>query len=170
MQHVFWLRENKIAGRAGPDTAPWNPGELAQAGIGAILTVNDGRLVHAEDLQAAGIDYARISLSPNAPPRDGDLELCIEALPRALAFLIQAIESGRTPLIHCTSGKDRTGLLMCYYLCQCEAYKPRDAINELRRVRPTGLSAPEYEPFAEQVLSTCQGHRIRGYLGDSLDH
>ncbi len=153
MQHVFWLRENRIAGRAGPDLAPWNPAELAQAGIGAILTVNDGRLVHAEDLLAVGIDYARISLSPNAPPRDGDLELCLEALPRALAFLNRAVEAGKAAMIHCTSGKDRTGLLMCYYLCRCEAYTPKSAIIELRRVRPIGLSAAEYEPFVEQVLS-----------------
>ena len=155
MQHIFWLIKGEIAGRPGPDQQPWNPALLKQAGIGAVLTVNDGRLVHAEDLIAVGLDYARISLSSNAPPRDGDLELCVEALPRALAFLNQAIDAGKIPMIHCTSGKDRTGLLMCYYLCQCEAYNVKDAIAEVKRVRPIALTATDYEPFAEQVLSAC---------------
>ena len=58
----------------------------------------------------------------------------------------------RRVLVHCTAGKDRTGLTMAYYLCRAENYSPRDAIAEVRRVRPTGLSATAYEPFAIEVL------------------
>ena len=155
MQHIFWLRPGKLAGRSGPDLAPWVPAQLAKAGIGAILSVNDARMVHVEDLISAKIDYACIPLSPNAPPREGDLEHCMEALPRALQFVLDAIGQHKTPMIHCRSGKDRTGLLMCYYLCQCEAYSVRDAITEVRRVRPIALSATDYEPFVEQVLGAC---------------
>lgn len=124
MQHVFWLRPNLIAGRSGPNLHPWNPAELAAAGIGAVLSVNDAASVYADDLSNVGIDSACIPLADNAPPRVGDFEHCLEMLPRSLAYLLTAIEAGKTPLIHCTAGKDRTGLTMCHYLCQQEAYSP----------------------------------------------
>ncbi len=153
MRHIFWLRPKLIAGRSGPDKDPWLATELASAGIGRVLSVNDGRLVHADDFAAVGIDYACMPLSDNAPPRRGDLEHCLETLPLALDYIMDAIEADKIPMIHCTSGKDRTGLLMCYYLCRHEAYTPRESVVELRRVRPIGLSAEDYEEFAVQVLT-----------------
>lgn len=163
MKHIFWLRPDLIAGRCGPDQNPWDPALLVEAGIDAVLSVNDGRLVHAEDLNAVGIDYALMPLSENAPPRAGDLEHCLDVLPRAFDFLSDAIKVGRKPMIHCTSGKDRTGMLMCYYLCRSESCSPQEAVQEVRRVRPIALSAPEYEPFAIEVLTRAmqEGWRQR---------
>lgn len=156
MQHVFWLRPGLLAGRCGPDLNPWIPAQFAAAGITRVLSVNDGRLVHADDLEAAGMEYACMPLSPNAPPREGDFEYCIEVLPRMLQFLDDAIAAGGKPMIHCTSGKDRTGMLMCYYLCCRESCSPEEAVREVRRVRPIALSAPDYEPFTLQVLKQLQ--------------
>ena len=85
MKHVFWLRPDRIGGRAGPTMAPWQATELAAGGIGAILTVNDGRSVYPDELAAAGIDYAWLPMEDNAPPRDGDFERCL-ATPRAGAL------------------------------------------------------------------------------------
>ncbi len=152
MKHLFWLRPNRIAGRPGPTMAPWQPQELAAGGIGAILTVNDGRSVYPDDLVAAGIEYVSLPMEDNAPPRDGDFERCLEVLPAAYAFMTDQLARARRVLIHCTAGKDRTGLTMAYYLCRAENYAPRDAIAEVRRVRPVALSAIGYEPFAIEVL------------------
>ena len=153
MQHLFWLRENRIAGRSGPDQDPWHPTQLTAVGIGVVVSVNRARSVYADDLARAGIDWACFPLSDNAPPRPGDFEHCLEVLPRAFEFLADVIDGGRVPLVHCTSGKDRTGLMLCYYLCRTEGLAPRDAVRELRRVRPIGLSASGYEAFAIDVLS-----------------
>ena len=67
------------------------------------------------------------------------------------------IESGRVPLVHCSAGKDRTGLVLCDYLCRAEGLAPLDAIRELRRVRPIALSAPGYEDFSIEVLTALHG-------------
>ena len=156
MQHVFWLRANQIAGRVGPDTQPWNPVQFADAGITHVISVNDGRLVHAEDFSAIGIEYRNIPFSPNAPPRPGDMEHCLQAVPAALSFVVDAIDSGGQVLIHCTSGKDRTGLLMCAYLCLQEGYSVPAAIEEVKRVRPIALTATDYEPFVQALLTRLQ--------------
>jgi protein-tyrosine phosphatase len=114
--------------------------------------VNDGDLVRPDELAAVGIDYCRVPLSDAAPPQPGDLEICISALPRALSFVVSSIDRRRGVLVHCRSGKDRTGLFLTYYLCVTEGLTPSDAIQELRRVRPIALSAEGWESFSFQVL------------------
>ena len=152
MRNVFWLRPGVIGGRTGPNYDTWDPKDLAAGGIGAVLSVNDGELVRPDELAAAGIDYCRVPLSDAAPPQLGDLEICIGALPRALSFVVDSIERHRGVLVHCRSGKDRTGLFLSYYLCVIEGLTPSQAIGELRRVRPIALSAEGWESFSYQVL------------------
>lgn len=152
MRHVFWLRESVLAGRSGPSHDAWSLAELASAGIGAILSVNDGELVHCEDMSFFGMEYACVPLSDAAPPQPGDLKHCVEALPKALRFVLDAIQRDRTVLVHCRSGKDRTGMLMSYYLCATEAMTPTDAIRVVRSVRPIALSADGWESLTLNVL------------------
>ena len=153
MRNVFWLRKGVIGGRSGPNRDVWNPMELAESGIGAILSVNDGELVHATDLVDAGISYKCVPLSDAAPPRVGDLETCIKALPKGLEYTQGEIESGRAVLVHCSSGKDRTCLFLSYYLCVSEGLPPLEAVREVKRVRPIALTAEGWEKFTLEVLS-----------------
>jgi hypothetical protein len=90
MRNVFWLRERIIAGRSGPNRAAWSPAELAAGGIGAVLSVNDGELVHCDDLSAVGINYSCVPLSDSAPPQPEDLQVCSAALPKALKFAMSS--------------------------------------------------------------------------------
>lgn len=152
MLQTFWLRPGRIAGRCGPNLYPWIPRDLARGGIAAVLSVNDGMSVYADDLAAVGIDHACFPMSDIAPPAAGDLEACQQALPAALEFLLRNLAAGKATLIHCTAGKDRTGLMMCYYLCRAEGFTPEDAIDEVKRVRPIALTAPGYEDFAREIL------------------
>lgn len=160
MRNVFWLREGVIAGRSGPNRDAWNPKELADGGIGAVLSVNDGELVHSEDLCAVGINYSCVPLSDAAPPQPGDLQTCVDALPRALRFALSSIESGRGVLVHCRSGKDRTGMFLTYYLCATEGLTPPRAIEEVRRVRPIALSAEGWETLTLDVLRELKPNRL----------
>ena len=155
MHHLFWLRRQLICGRSGPDRDPWKPKELASAGITAVLSVNDAALVHPEDFAAVGIRHRCIPLSDSAPPLDGDLDVCRAALPECWQFVSEQLTAGGCVMIHCSSGKDRTGLFLAYYLCRAEAFSPADAIGEVRRVRPIALTAVGWEEFALSVLEAC---------------
>lgn len=151
MKRVFWLLPGVLAGRSGPDQVPWDAQDLRAGGIGAILSVNDGAACHTEDFTALGMSYRCIPLSDNAPPRDRDLEHCLDALPKAYDYVRSELDRQRAALIHCRSGKDRTGLFMCYFLVRESGMSVDDAIAEVRRVRPIALSAEGWKDLAVAV-------------------
>ena len=152
MKQVFWLVPGALAGRSGPDQTPWAAEDLRAGGIGAVLSVNGGTACHAEDFTALGMSYRCIPLSENAPPRDGDIEHCLDALPEAYDYVRGELDRQRAVLVHCTSGKDRTGLFMCYFLIRESGISVNDAIAAVRRVRPIALSAEGWEDLAAVVL------------------
>jgi protein-tyrosine phosphatase len=153
MRHVFWLIPDKLCGRPGPDLVPWDPQELKQGGIGAVLSVNAGLSVDPQHVLAAGLEYAMIPFPANAPPMPGDLEICLERLPQAFAFIERVTAAGKSVMIHCTSGKDRTGLLMSYFLMRTRGLGIDEAIREVRRVRPIALSAAGWDGFGRAILA-----------------
>jgi len=158
MDHIFWLVPNLLAGRCGPNEQPWSLGQLRQSGFGAVLSVNDGDLCHPEDFAREGLAYACIPLSNNAPPFDGDLEHCLRVLPAALSFAEENISKSIPVLVHCASGKDRTGLFLAYYLVQNEGLPVRQAMERVRCVRSIAFTADGWDEFAFQVLSAAKAN------------
>ncbi len=156
MNHVLWLVPGVLAGRSGPNRDPWDAQDLRAGGIGAILSVNDGDVCHPEDFAALGMSYRCIPLSDNEPPRDGDMKHCLAALPEAYDYVRGELDEQRAVLVHCRSGKDRTGLFMCYFLIRESGMSIDDAIAEVRRVRPIALSAEGWEDLAVAVLEVAR--------------
>jgi|SRR5579859_4317522 len=155
MEKLFWALPDKLAGRPGPDRDPWDVDRLHGAGIRAVLSVNDGRLVHAEDFEARGMAYACIPFADNAPPRDGDADICRRALPRAYDFVQGQLKIGNPVLVHCSSGKDRTGLVLAYFFVRTSGCTPAAAIKRVRGVRPVALSATGWEDLAHSLLGAA---------------
>lgn len=153
MDQVFWVIREKLAGRPGPDRVPWNIVALRAGGIGAILSLNDGVLCHPQDFQAHDINYACMPLSDNAPPLPGDEQICLDVLPRAYEFASAQMNKQRGVLVHCSSGKDRTGLFLSYFLMQHAGLSVGEAMNAVRKVRPIAMSAWGWEEFAKRVLA-----------------
>ncbi|NUP06279.1 MAG: protein phosphatase [Polyangiaceae bacterium] len=152
MNSVFWLIPQKLGGRPGPERARWNLAALRDAGVGAILSVNDGLLCHPDDFRALGLAYACVPLSDNAPPQPGDDDACLRALPAAYSFVGQQLEHSRAVIVHCSSGKDRTGLFLAYYLVREEGLSAEEAIERVRKLRPIALTASGWDEFALDIL------------------
>lgn len=155
MQHLFWLVEGRIAGRCGPNKENWDINELKQGGIGAVLSVNGGEMCEPEVFEGHGLRYACIPFSRNVPPQEGDVAVCAEQLPKALAFIKQCEADDIAVLIHCRSGKDRTALLMAYYLMSNGA-APLHAVSQVRAIRDIAFSAEGWDQFAFDVLYAIQ--------------
>ena len=155
MDQVFWLHDNVVGGRPGPNLVPWNPLDLKDGGIGAILSVNDGELVHAEDLSALDIDYLCTPLSENAPPREGDMDTCLVNLPKGYDFVARNRELGKRTIVQCRQGRDRTGLFLAYYIYRQFGVSPVNSIMQLKEVRRDALAAEGWEKFALEVIQAC---------------
>ncbi|WED25377.1 dual specificity protein phosphatase family protein [Vibrio sp. DW001] len=154
MQQIFFI-EKSVAGRCGPDNSMWELAELRNNNVAAILSVNDGEMVHVSLLETLGIAYKNIPLSSNAPARDGDLELCLNSLPQILSFIEQHKRNG-VVVVHCKSGKDRTGLALAAYLICTKKLLPIEAIEAVKKVRSVAFTAPGWDEFSLKVLSALR--------------
>jgi protein-tyrosine phosphatase len=155
MKHVFWLEPGRVAGRCGPNLEPWEPVELYAHGIGAVISLNNAERVYPEEFSALGVRYTHIPLSDAAPPRAGDLELNRRQLPVAYDWITCCLNDDLAVLIHCRSGKDRTGLLMAYYLARRHGCAPTEAIARVKAVRTIAFSAEGWDRFAMDILEQC---------------
>ncbi|WP_027250710.1 protein-tyrosine phosphatase family protein [Photobacterium halotolerans] len=151
MKDLFFIDES-VSGRCGPDKLMWDLDELKRNNIRAILSVNDGELVHTSRLSELGIVYGHIPLSSNVPIQSGDLEFCVEALPRIVEFINKNRTEGIV-LIHCKSGKDRTGLALATYLMQSEGYEVKEAMKAVKNIRNIAFTAPGWSKFSVAVLT-----------------
>ncbi|MFN8445858.1 MAG: hypothetical protein U0175_34020 [Caldilineaceae bacterium] len=80
MDKLFWTIPHRLAGRPGPDDEPWDLASLHEAGIGAVLSVNDGRFCDPDAFAALKMAYACYPLSDWVPPQPGDVEHCLTVL------------------------------------------------------------------------------------------
>lgn len=151
MEHVFWAIPDKLAGRPGPNRAPWDPAALYRGGFRAVLSVNSGLSVEPEALDAAGIAYRQVTFPGGIPPHADAATVALAALPVAYAFYREHSRDGAV-LVHCSFGKDRTGLFLGYAMMQELGLDADAALQRLHAVRPIALSADGWEDLAREVL------------------
>ena len=153
MEHVFWLIPGRLAGRPGPNRKPWNVSALRGMGIDAVLSLNDGEGCDPAAFAALDLDYLCVPLPPNEPPLAGDEEVCRASLPAAYDFVRAHHADHRAVLVHCSAGKDRTGLFMSYFLIREHGLDVDTAIARVRAVRPPAISALGWDALARRVLA-----------------
>ena len=158
MKNVFWLRKGLLAGRTGPNLNAWNVEDFSRVGFSSILSVNNGEMVNESLIKMAGLDYANIPMSANAPVSPGDQELCVQNLPLAFEFIARNLSKGPL-LIHCRSGKDRTGMVLAASLIALEGIGAKQAMDEVVKVRPIAFSAEGWLEFTQRVLTEFEAHQ-----------
>jgi protein-tyrosine phosphatase len=143
MEYVYWVIENKLAGRPGPVRHPWDARALYAGGIRVVVSLAAEELV--EDLTAYGLEHYRPQLPPVLLFSVGMRKAFIhEALP-IWAFIHRQVEASVPTLVHCHAGKDRTGVILAGYLITYLGMTVEDAIAKVRAANPEALSAFGYE-------------------------
>lgn len=160
MKHLFWLIEGALAGRPGPNNVAWDLQELYNGGIRAVLTLNRGYGVDVANLERVGIAHKRIPILVQEPPQPDAFEVAWPALEETSRWVWDQIQSGNPVLVHCTHGKDRTGLLLAYILVRYYGLASQEAIAHVRRVRPIALTAVGWVQFANDFLRLCQSESV----------
>ncbi len=153
MEHIYWVIEYKLAGRAGPTRTPWNPAELYAAGIRSIISLASD--VEVEDLTPYGINHYRQKFPPVLLTSRGMQKAFIhEALP--VWTLIHAqLEAAQPTLVHCYAGNDRTGAILAGYLVLYEKLTPEAAIERVRVANPEAMTAEGYLQAVQRLEPGC---------------
>jgi atypical dual specificity phosphatase len=121
------------------------------AGFDAVINLSE----HPSDLeafQAAGMEASWVPLPADTPPTKVSEEQCVEALPRAFAFVTMQVAKGRRVLVHCYAGKDRTGMLLAVLVAKKDGLPARAAIDRVREIRPAALTTLGWETLALEVI------------------
>jgi protein-tyrosine phosphatase len=123
---------------------------LRAGGFDVVLNLTEFEPARAE-FAAAGLEADWISFPSTYPPDAAAEEAYLAALPRAYALLQNHLRADRKVLVHCSWGRDRTGILLAYYLARTEGLHASEAIARVREFRPKAMAG--WEPMAERILS-----------------
>lgn len=156
MKHVFWIYRGRLAGRPGPLAAPWSLPELRRGGFDVMLSLAPDLFSHS-DAAGAGISRTCIPLPDVVPPDAYTRAICRANLRLTFELLKANVDQGRSVLVHCAGGKDRTGLVLAHYMARREEVSAATAIRRLRTIRPEALSAEGWEEMAVEVIDGPQG-------------
>jgi protein-tyrosine phosphatase len=153
VKQVYWLLEGLLAGRPGPVQAPWDPDELREGGLRAIVSLNTEP--KPAEVIAAGLRHHSLPMPPLLPLSEALQDMLLRQLEEVLATIHAEVSTGQPTLVHCHAGKDRTGLALTAYLVRHLGLEVERAIARVRSVQPVAMSAPGYlataRRFGQQV-------------------
>jgi protein-tyrosine phosphatase len=158
VRKVFWLIEDKLAGRPGPSREPWSLEELREAGFDTVLNLSEYP-PDEDGMALVGLESSWIPLPTTVPPDQKAGRICLEQVPKTYSFIRYKITLGHRVLVHCNAGCDRTGFVLAYYLARSNELDVYEAINWVRRVRPMALSAEGWADMTVRVMSKLLGNK-----------
>ena len=153
---TYAVEPGLLFGRPGPNKSRWDLDALKRRGLAVVVS-----LVHIEDPKAV----ARAGLKHYVIPFEDRLYLPYKTANRFVLEIFDRFDEvlnfhlprGESVLVHCNSGKDRTGLLLAYYLVSRKALAAKRALKILRKLKPDALSASGYE----DILFALEPEMIR---------
>jgi len=137
---------------------PWSLEELRSGGIQAVLNVSEFESKQS-NFDEAGLELEWIPFPASYPATDETEIQCLELLPKAYSFVTSCIEKEKTVLVHCSWGRDRSGLILAYHLALVMSLSPRNAIAQLSKVRPKAITALGWEEMAVRVIDKLMMNR-----------
>lgn len=123
-----WFRDGLLAASGIPATnrsAEW----LASQGIESVLTLMEWV---PRPLAGAAFTIGHVPMRNGRPAPPWKLMEAVE-------FLRGQLGAGRRSLVHCLSGRGRTGMVLAAYLVAVEGYSASDAVREVSSLRPGSL-------------------------------
>lgn len=120
-----WVREGKLAASGRPYSkrqVDW----LRRNGVTAILSLTEEPLPGE---WTRGVEARHIPMKDHAPVSHSDMLLGAD-------YVSSALSEGKVVLVHCLAGKGRTGCVLAAYLIVREGKTARQAVDELRTMRP----------------------------------
>jgi protein-tyrosine phosphatase len=141
---TYTVEPGLLYGRPGPNKSRWDLDALKRRGLAVVVS-----LVNIEDPKCV----ARAGLKHYVIPFEDKIYLpyksangfVLEIFDRFDGVLDLHLPRREPVLVHCNAGKDRTGLLLTYYLVSRKGLSAKRALKFLRKLNPDALSASGYE-------------------------
>ncbi|KAK1376353.1 putative dual specificity protein phosphatase DSP8 [Heracleum sosnowskyi] len=136
---------------------------LKELGVCGVITLNESyeTLVPTSLYQANDIDHLVL------PTRDYLFAPSLIDISRAVSFIHENTDKGKTTYVHCKAGRGRSTTIVICYLVQHKQMKPDDAYDYVKSIRPRVLLAPaqlqavhEYYNLKVQKLSNPSYKKI----------
>ena len=140
MKNIFWVIPKKLCGRAGHEVDPWNLEKIKESGIDVIVSTHSD----CDELEIKNSQIEHLKhFMPTVYPTTQQLVDRFVLLTKAAADdVVLKMNEGKTVMVHCYAGRDRTGLVLAAVLMQIYNMDPDEALTHLRAVRPTALTSP----------------------------
>ena len=151
-----WFETSLIAASGLPATRKGMVWALRQ-GVAAVLSLTE-KLPKPVRLVAGPVPVLHLPMRNRMPAPPSELAA-------AVGFMARQLADGRPVLVHCLSGRGRTGMVLAAYLVRFKGYGAPEAIEEVRRQRPGSLKNKRQVDavieFEEVVRRVDQGWRSK---------
>ena len=150
-----------LYGRPGPNKSRWDLDALKRRGLAVVVS-----LVHIEDPKAvtrAGLKHYTILFEDRLYlPYKSRNRFLLKIFGEFDRVLDLHLPNREPVLVHCNSGKDRTGLLLAYYLVSRKGLTEKRALKLLRKLKPDALRASGFEEVLFALEPEMIGRRKQG--------
>jgi len=157
---TYEIEHGLLYGRPGPNKSLWHLDGLKKAGIKVILSLvsNPTR----KEVEEAGIIHYQLLFEDKIyRPYKTANQHVLQILERFDEIIDKHFARQEAILVHCNSGKDRTGLLLVYYLVSRKGLNMKRAISEIKKLNPTALSAKGYEDIVYALEPWMKERRLQ---------
>lgn len=137
---LFWAIQGKLAGRPGPDFAPWDLPALRAAGVATIVSLEED--CQGASIRAAGFRHLERFMPRSFPTSPALVEHFVGLTRSAALDVVAEVRAGSCVLAHCYAGRDRTGLVLCAALVELEGLSAQEAFRRVRAAQPQALTGP----------------------------
>ncbi len=155
-KYLFWVEENTLAIRTGPNKNPWNLLKLHNQGFRAILSANDGQNCNASLIQYHGMEYACTSLPASTKMIQQNIDSHLKTLARSYRFIKKHQKHGQV-LIHSSEGLNRSGMVLAYYFYRRYNLNSEQSISRVKQKSPHALDQKKWSALTKNLLDQlCQ--------------
>lgn len=144
---------DEIVPRLYQGGCPQNFSDLAPAGVGLLVLCAQELQPEPEDVARFEAEFPQVEIvcAPMDDQPSGPTPEEIRTATAAASTVLRALRSGKTALVTCQAGRNRSGLVNALVLVRLYGISGSTAAERVRRQRPNALTNPGFSAFLDGI-------------------